>query len=330
MEDVNAFSIATFRERDKAIQRKHSEEIHRYKVALDKSNYVNAGLRTSLFDLKNRSNRLVQSLGFGDLMEAQVYVDAEQSEIKYRDLLRLVESLEGKLKESKALIAKMENKEKELEEKYTVIRKTKDESVYAHRLLVKEHQNLQDMHNDTVKSNNAAAERRQKDYEKWTHFKRWILCLAEIEQFKKYEKELGLDKVERKERAKELFRAVTRKKYKLSQLDSLQDETLFDLVEQDSNESRLFATAPNIRILDNASKPSPITPLNPSSKANNPANDHNPSSSPFLDPNTAAIQPQRLIRSYAIKNTTTSPPMMVESDLSMRLSVNNTVCRLIF
>ncbi|KAJ3796746.1 hypothetical protein GGU11DRAFT_685191 [Lentinula aff. detonsa] len=226
-ETTNAFSSAAFRERDKAIQRRHEDEIRRHKIALDKMNQANADLRTSLFDLKNRSNRLVQSLGFDDLMEAQVYIDARKSEdgqTTYRDCLKLAGSLEDELKEAKTLIAKMENREKELEGECSVLRKAKDESTSAYRQLVKERQNLQERHNDTIKANNAAQERRQKDYEKWKGFKRWILCAADIEQFKYHEKEIGLDKVNRADGAKELFRIVKRKHYQLSQLDNLEDQ----------------------------------------------------------------------------------------------------------
>lgn len=132
MEDgtPNAFSSATFRERDKAVQRKHDEETRSFKVTLDKANHANAELRASLFDLKNRSNRLVQSLGFSDLMEAQVHVDAGNSanrQMKYRDCLKSVGNLEDELKQAKILIMKMENRERELEEEYTTLRKAKDE-----------------------------------------------------------------------------------------------------------------------------------------------------------------------------------------------------------
>ncbi|KAJ3980645.1 hypothetical protein F5890DRAFT_1419243 [Lentinula detonsa] len=226
-ETTNAFSSAAFRERDKAIQRRHEDDIRRHKIALDKMNQANADLRTSLFDLKNRSNRLVQSLGFDDLMEAQVYIDARKSEdgqTTYRDCLKLAGSLEDELKEAKTLIAKMENREKELEGECSVLRKAKDESTSAYRQLVKERQNLQERHNDTIKANNAAQERRQKDYEKWKGFKRWILCAADIEHFKHHEKEIGLDKVNRADGAKELFRIVKRKHYQLSQLDNLEDQ----------------------------------------------------------------------------------------------------------
>ncbi|KAJ3992509.1 hypothetical protein F5050DRAFT_908210, partial [Lentinula boryana] len=298
---TNAFSSATFRERDKAIQRRHEDEIRRHKIALDKMNQANADLRTSLFDLKNRSNRLVQSLGFDDLMEAQVYIDARKSEdgqTTYRDCLRSAGSLEDELKEAKTLIAKMENREKELEGECSMLRKAKDESTSAYRKLVKERQNLQERHNGTIKANNAAQERRQKDYEKWKGFKRWILCAADIEQFKHREKEIGLDKVDRADGAKELFRIVKRKHYQLSQLDTLEDQMLFDLVERESNDSRLFATpASIIRKPDNASKASSAMPFSPSSKANKLVTLNDPSSSsPFLDPNTMVVPPQSLIR----------------------------------
>ncbi|KAJ3932170.1 MAG: hypothetical protein NXY57DRAFT_138870 [Lentinula lateritia] len=230
MEDgtPNAFSSATFRERDKAVQRKHDEETRSFKVTLDKANHANAELRASLFDLKNRSNRLVQSLGFSDLMEAQVHVDAGNSanrQMKYRDCLKSVGNLEDELKQAKILIMKMENRERELEEEYTTLRKAKDESASAYRQLCKENQNLQERFDATIKANCAAEERRRKDYDKWTHFKRWILCIAELEQFKQYETEIGLDRVDRGDRAKELFRIVKGKKYKLSQLDNLEDQT---------------------------------------------------------------------------------------------------------
>ncbi|KAJ3904342.1 hypothetical protein F5879DRAFT_801911 [Lentinula edodes] len=318
MEDgtPNAFSSATFRERDKAVQRKHDEDTRSFKVMLDKANHANAGLRASLFDLKNRSNRLVQSLGFSDLMEAQVHVDAGNSanrQMKYRDYLKTIGNLEDELKQAKILIVKMENRERELEEEYTTLRKAKDESASAYRQLCKENQNLQERFDATIKANCAAEERRRKDYDKWTHFKRWILCIAELEQFKQYEKEVGLDRVDRGDRAKELFRIVKGKKYKLSQLDSLEDQmreffrslsstlfvntllAVFDLAEQDSNESRMVPTPASIIRTENtntAKLPS-LTPFSPSSKANKPFNHDNLSPSPLFDPNTTVI-PARL------------------------------------
>ncbi|KAJ3919411.1 hypothetical protein F5877DRAFT_40412 [Lentinula edodes] len=318
MEDgtPNAFSSATFRERDKAVQRKHDEDTRSFKVMLDKANHANAGLRASLFDLKNRSNRLVQSLGFSDLMEAQVHVDAGNSanrQMKYRDCLKTIGNLEDELKQAKILIVKMENRERELEEEYTTLRKAKDESASAYRQLCKENQNLQERFDATIKANCAAEERRRKDYDKWTHFKRWILCVAELEQFKQYEKEVGLDRVDRGDRAKELFRIVKGKKYKLSQLDSLEDQmreffrslsstlfvntllAVFDLAEQDSNESRMVPTPASIIRTENtntAKLPS-LTPFSPSSKANKPLNHDNLSPSPLFDPNTTVI-PARL------------------------------------
>lgn len=99
------------------------------------------------------------------------------------------------------------------------------DSASAYRQLCKENQNLQERFDATIKANCAAEERRRKDYDKWTHFKRWILCIAELEQFKQYETEIGLDRVDRGDRAKELFRIVKGKKYKLSQLDNLEDQT---------------------------------------------------------------------------------------------------------
>ncbi|KAJ3894193.1 hypothetical protein GG344DRAFT_41625 [Lentinula edodes] len=316
MEDgtPNAFSSATFRERDKAVQRKHDEETRSFKVMLDKANHANAGLRASLFDLKNRSNRLVQSLGFSDLMEAQVHVDAGNSanrQMKYRDCLKTIGNLEDELKQAKILIVKMENRERELEEEYTTLRKAKDESASAYRQLCKENQNLQERFDATIKANCAAEERRRKDYDKWTHFKRWILCIAELEQFKQYEKEVGLDRVDRGDRAKELFRIVKGKKYKLSQLDSLEDQMreffrslsgtlslmlyrqVFDLAEQDSNESRLVPTPTTIIRTENTAKLPSLTPVNPSSKVNKPLNNDNSSPSPLFDPNTTVI-PVRL------------------------------------
>ncbi|KAJ3856392.1 hypothetical protein EV368DRAFT_32482 [Lentinula lateritia] len=326
----NAFSSATFRERDKAVQRKHDEETRYFKVMLDKTNHANAELRASLFDLKNRSNRLVQSLGFRDLMEAQVHVDAGNAanrQMKYRDCLKSVGNLEDELKQAKILIVKMENRERELEEEYTTLRKAKDERYYsksrpsrvistsdsasAYRQLCKENQNLQERFDATIKANCAAEERRRKDYDKWTHFKRWILCIAELEQFKQYETEVGLDRVDRGDRAKELFRIVKGKKYKLSQLDSLEDQTreffvhfpvhfslildrqVFDLAEQDSDESRLVPTPAPIIRTENTAKLLSLTPFSPSSKANKPLNNDNLSPSPLFDPTTTVI-PARL------------------------------------
>ncbi|KAJ3812688.1 DNA repair protein endonuclease SAE2/CtIP C-terminus-domain-containing protein [Lentinula aff. lateritia] len=282
----NAFSSATFRERDKAVQRKHDEETRSFKVMLDKTNHANAELRASLFDLKNRSNRLVQSLGFRDLMEAQ---------------------------QAKILILKMENRERELEEEYTTLRKAKDERYYsksrpsrvvstsdsasAYRQLCKENQNLQERFDATIKANCAAEERRRKDYDKWTHFKRWILCIAELEQFKQYETEVGLDRVDRGDRAKELFRIVKGKKYKLSQLDSLEDQTREFF-------SRLVPTpAPIIRTENTAKLPS-LTPFNPSSKVNKPLNYDNLSPSPLFDP-TATFPPHAIITAPATDRSRT-------------------------
>ncbi|KAF8827114.1 hypothetical protein HHX47_DHR5000552 [Lentinula edodes] len=324
MEDgtPNAFSSATFRERDKAVQRKHDEDTRSFKVMLDKANHANAGLRASLFDLKNRSNRLVQSLGFSDLMEAQVHVDAGNSanrQMKYRDCLKTIGNLEDELKQAKILIVKMENRERELEEEYTTLRKAKDESASAYRQLCKENQNLQERFDATIKANCAAEERRRKDYDKWTHFKSWILCVAELEQFKQYEKEVGLDRVDRGDRAKELFRIVKGKKYKLSQLDSLEDQMLFDLAEQDSNESRMVPTPASIIRTENtntAKLPS-LTPFSPSSKANKPLNHDNLSPSPLFDPNTTVIPARRLIRSYAIKSTPDSPSVEGHTGLDL-------------
>lgn len=91
----------------------------------------------------------------------------------------------------------------------------------AYRKLTKEHKNLEDKYHDAVRAHEAASLLREKDMAKWKSFKQWIFCAAELAQFQKYDEEYGFSG---RDKAKELFRIVTGKKYKLSQLDTLDDE----------------------------------------------------------------------------------------------------------
>ncbi|KIK57588.1 hypothetical protein GYMLUDRAFT_753315 [Collybiopsis luxurians FD-317 M1] len=232
MSDVPSTVQSTaLRTRDKAIQRKHDEEIQKYKIALDKQKFHNTQLRESLWDLKNRTKKLVEDLGFPDVMEAQVYIDGMRAEndfggLTYRNCLELVGKLKNDLEEAARLNEKMGAREKELEEENSTLRREKEDSASSCRRLSAENKNLVSRLEDTVQCNELAAQRRQKDYDKWQSFKRWIFCAAEIAEFQQYDKQFGFNG---KERAKELFKIVAGKKYKLKQLDNLEDSTLFEL-----------------------------------------------------------------------------------------------------
>ncbi|KAE9390326.1 hypothetical protein BT96DRAFT_980343 [Gymnopus androsaceus JB14] len=288
------FSSATHRQRDKIIQQKHEDEIHRFTILLDKQKYINSELRNSLFDIKNRTKTLVQTLGFPDLMGAQVYLDAQRSKgqaVDYKERFGKIEKLENELKEAKMFNQKIEARERELEEENTALRRARDESSSAYRQLAKEYKNLEEKHHDSVKAHEAASLRREKDGAQWRSFKQWILCAAEIAQFQQYDNQYGFTG---REKAKELFKIVAGKKYKLSQLDTLDDEQLFSVCEQDMKEFQLPSCP---AALNQAGEP----PLNSSSKVNQPLEGQS-----ILNPDSV-LPPRKLVRSYAMNNTPASP-----------------------
>lgn len=166
-------------------------------------------------------------------------------------------------------------------------------SASAFRQLTKEYKNLEEKHRESVKTHEAASSRRDKDYAKWESFKKWILCAAEVAQFQKYDKEFGFSG---KDKAKELLRIVTGKKYKLSQLERLDDETrescscvcigclriqadiyisVFNASEQDPKELRLIFP-PGIAQPGKSTSPTLCT----SSKVNQPVEDQASFSTP--------------------------------------------------
>jgi hypothetical protein len=78
-----------------------------------------------LFDIRNRANRLVESLGFTDIAEAQVIINArnaENNQLSYKAYLERAEKLEIGLKEAKALVDKMQAREIDLEQENTTLR----------------------------------------------------------------------------------------------------------------------------------------------------------------------------------------------------------------
>ncbi|KAF5383929.1 hypothetical protein D9757_007405 [Collybiopsis confluens] len=236
------------RERDKAIQRAHDEELVKFKIALKKKNEENADLRQSLWNTRNRISKLMQDLGFIDLEEAQARIDGARTEDKttklaYRDCLELVWRLKDDLKDASMLNERWEAREKELLEEISAVRRENEEksgffhfhqiaqltllySASKYRRLSAENKNLISRLEDAVESNDKAQQRRQKDYQKWNNFKRWILCTAEIAGFQQYDKQFGYSG---RDKARELFKVVAKKKYKLQQLQNLDDSSLFEL-----------------------------------------------------------------------------------------------------
>ncbi|KAE9399761.1 hypothetical protein BT96DRAFT_681419 [Gymnopus androsaceus JB14] len=283
--------------RDKMIQQGHGDGLDSYKALFDKQKDINSELRDSLSDLRNRSKDLVETLGFDDIMQARVYLETQRSKgqvVKYRDRFREIDRLQDELKDAKALIQKMESREKDLEEENSVLRQARDESGSAYRKLTKEHKNLEDKYHDAVRAHEAAALLREKDMAKWKSFKQWIFCAAELAQFQKYDEEYGFSG---RDKAKELFRIVTGKKYKLSQLDTLDDEKLFDLCGQNMD-----VHLPSPPTVLNRSSDLRSVPFSPSSKVNQ------QKSSPSLSLNSNATPtPHALVGLYARKNNTTTP-----------------------
>ncbi|KAL0959050.1 hypothetical protein HGRIS_014352 [Hohenbuehelia grisea] len=91
------FSSELFRERDKALEQKHSKEISALESRLAKLKYRNDDLVKQLYEARHRGDHLAMSLGFTDIYDAQVAIDGADHETKYTQCVQRMVDAEARL-----------------------------------------------------------------------------------------------------------------------------------------------------------------------------------------------------------------------------------------
>lgn len=96
-----AFSSVHMRERDKAVEERHKKAIEFLQGQLNRSKRANDETRKDLFEARNKNNRLVESLGFDDISEAQQAIDTTDDQMSFKDRLQYCDSVSQQLREQR-------------------------------------------------------------------------------------------------------------------------------------------------------------------------------------------------------------------------------------
>jgi phage-related tail protein len=98
---AEVFSSANLKERDKRVEERHRKELSALERKIENLRRSNDDTRRQLFDAIHRTERLANSLGFANVMEAQETLDLLDEPVSFKDTLARVESLETELRNSR-------------------------------------------------------------------------------------------------------------------------------------------------------------------------------------------------------------------------------------
>lgn len=90
-------SSSLLRERDQKILEKHAKERAELERKLQKLKQITDNTAKELFDAVHRGNRLACSLGFENIYAAQVFIDAAEHDISFKDCMGRLKVLQAEL-----------------------------------------------------------------------------------------------------------------------------------------------------------------------------------------------------------------------------------------
>ncbi|PFH49725.1 hypothetical protein AMATHDRAFT_4659 [Amanita thiersii Skay4041] len=194
------YSSVQMRERDKIVQEKHQKEISAMERRIEKLKWANDDTMKELFDAQHRGRRLANSLGFKDIIEAQVFIDTADHETPYRDCFEQVGTLKSRLE---AVTSDADDLREHLrladQERDEFKAKLKEE----HDTRQQQLSELQKSYDELLATKERAKERFKADFKKWREFNSWLFSedkggrrkqrLPSTSERKRKLQELGLD-----------------------------------------------------------------------------------------------------------------------------------------
>ncbi|EFI26691.1 hypothetical protein CC1G_15462 [Coprinopsis cinerea okayama7 len=187
--DNGAFSSAKMKERDKRIEERHQKEISALERKIDNIRRSNDDVRKQMFDVVQRSNRLVHSLGFENAFEAQEALDLVDNPTSFKGTLERVQSQEKELRDLRGHLEELEGRCSELSSENEFLKLQNGSLTEKLRALEDKYQR--------------AGEFYKRDYAKWKTFARW--SASEDTRHRRYRNEKGISSTEKIRRDTEHF-----------------------------------------------------------------------------------------------------------------------------
>ncbi|KAF9556866.1 hypothetical protein CPC08DRAFT_743805 [Agrocybe pediades] len=181
---TTTYSSAQLRERDQHIHKQCQEQLRALEARHNRLKYLADDLRTQIFDEQNRGRRFAESLGFEDILDAQVTIDSSEYGLTYRECFERLQMLNAELE--------AEKKEAELARvKAEILEKEK-------RVVDLKLSELQKRYDDLLDVKERAAERYKLDYKKWKNY--FNSTFSDDPDDRKVERQPGITPQERKKR----------------------------------------------------------------------------------------------------------------------------------
>ncbi|KAH9476297.1 hypothetical protein JR316_0011871 [Psilocybe cubensis] len=185
------YTSTSLRDRDNAIHDKYQSQIRELEAKVERLKHQNDKHLKTIFDYRNTGQRLAQSLGYSDVLEAQVAIDSADYPMTLLEAFKRLEEVEAQLAVYKADTEEIRAKLKGAEEK-------RKETELENRKLVKEHAQLQKQYDALVVIRERATKRYQSDFKNWK--KTYRLHHPEDIRSRQYEYEPGISLEEQQRR----------------------------------------------------------------------------------------------------------------------------------
>jgi acyl-CoA thioesterase FadM len=104
------------------LQEKHRAEVASLQNKIDHLKWLNNDTAKQLSDTAARTQRLVTSLGFSDVHEAQVVIETADTEVRYKESLDLVQRLKDELRLERAEVVRLRERLKLAEDRALKVR----------------------------------------------------------------------------------------------------------------------------------------------------------------------------------------------------------------